>query len=86
MDDELYFEMLIAALVKENMHLTFPDFKLGPDKVIRLSCHQTVEKIKAILNDDSLTDAECFARIDGLAESPVNTPVNTGKGVIFRQS
>ena len=32
--------------------------------LIELNCYQTLKKIKAIIEDDSLDDSECFMRIE----------------------
>ena len=32
--------------------------------LIELNCYQTLKKIKAIIEDDSLDDPECFYRIE----------------------
>ena len=61
---ELYEEILI------NMLKRHPDALIGTfnqNTAILLTeqiCYQTLKKIKAIIEDDSLDDPECFAKIE----------------------
>ena len=34
------------------------------DSVVELQCFQAIQKIKAVLEDDSLEDPECFQKIE----------------------
>lgn len=60
---ELYKELLINLLQKEQLHICFPDMKLDFDKILEMECYKYLHKIKAIINDDSLTDFNCMEKI-----------------------
>lgn len=60
----LYQEILIHALQKENICITFPDLRITPKEIIEMKCYQALQEIKAIIEDDSLKDNECFLKIE----------------------
>ncbi len=39
------------------MQITFPDLKMDINEILELHSYQALQKIKAIINDDSLTDS-----------------------------
>ncbi len=61
---ELYAEILAHYLCNENARITFPDLQINAEEIMQLQCYQVLQKIKAILHDDALEDAECFMRIE----------------------
>lgn len=60
----LYKEILAAILEKEETHLTFPHLKIDATELVELACYSTLQKIKAVIEDDSLEDEECFLKIE----------------------
>ena len=58
---ELYQEILAKMLESQEAQLFS---KLDPQKIVEMKCYQALRKIKAILEDDSLKDRQCFAQIE----------------------
>lgn len=42
----------------------FPRLPIDPQRMAKLKCYQALEKIKAVIRDDSLSDEECFMKIE----------------------
>ncbi|MGN0456954.1 MAG: hypothetical protein ACI4F2_08875 [Acutalibacteraceae bacterium] len=61
---ELYKELLIEVLKYEECSISFSGMNIDVNKILNDKCYQTLMKIKAILEDDSLDDTECFMRIE----------------------
>ena len=61
---ELYKEILLNALYNKEIQITFPNLKVSPNKIVRLECYKALKKIKAVLEDENLSDKECFMRIE----------------------
>ena len=61
---ELYKEILAHALSYGEVHITFPGQELNITQIVENECYQALQKIKAIIHDDSLEDAECFMKIE----------------------
>ena len=66
---ELYKEILDGVLKKEKVHVTFPDLKLNAQEIVEMQCYKTLQKIKAIIEDNSLSDFECVEEIVCALES-----------------
>ncbi|MBQ3064164.1 MAG: hypothetical protein IJC99_05125 [Clostridia bacterium] len=64
---ELYKDILCRILQSDSVEVTFPDLDILAD-LFSQTCYRTLQKIKAVLEDDSHTDAECFERIDTIIE------------------
>jgi len=60
---ELWESILIHAISKQGIVVTIPD---APDmeKLFEMDCYQALRDIRTILEDDSLSDPECFMRIE----------------------
>ena len=52
----LYREIFFHVLCGQKMKIGFPN--------LESICHQTLEKRKEVIHDDSLDDPECFAKIE----------------------
>lgn len=63
-DMELYKELLIHLLQSEKLQIVFPDLKIDVAELVELHCYQTLQKIKSVLEDDTLDDSECFFKIE----------------------
>lgn len=61
---ELYKEILAAVLEKENIEVSFPNLKINAKEIMELECYKALQKIKAVIEDDSLEDEECFIKIE----------------------
>ncbi len=61
---ELYKEILIKVLKSCEVNITFSNLDINAEKIIELECYITLQKIKTIIEDDSLEDKECFMKIE----------------------
>ena len=61
---DLYKEILSHALMQGEVTITFPGNTCDITKIVEGECYQALQKIKAIIQDDSLTDIECFVKIE----------------------
>lgn len=61
---DLYKEILIHALVRENIEITFPTLHLDAAQIVEGTCYCALMQIKEILDDGFLSDADCFAKIE----------------------
>ena len=60
---ELYKEILARVLEKEALHVTFPNLELNAKEIVELQCYQALQRIKAIIEDDNLSDCACVEEI-----------------------
>lgn len=62
---ELYQEILCHVLANEKVQASFPKLiNTDVTKIVELECYKALGKIKAILEDDTLADSECFQQIE----------------------
>ena len=61
---ELYKEILAHALASHDLVITIPTLKIDAKEIVELECYRALRKIKAIIQDDSLEDSECFMKIE----------------------
>ena len=61
---ELYKEIFAHALTYGQIQFVFPCQENDILKIAEKVCYQTLQKIKAIIEDDSLEDKECFYKIE----------------------
>ena len=62
---ELYEEILCHVLANEKVQVSFPELvHTDVAKIVELECYKALGKIKAILENDALTDSECFQQIE----------------------
>lgn len=62
---ELYQEILCHVLANEKIQVSFPQLEnTDVSKIVELECYKALGKIKAILEDDALSDSECFQQIE----------------------
>lgn len=61
---ELYKEILAKILADEEIQITFPNLKTNPTEIVDSESYRALQKIKAVINDDNLTDSECFMKIE----------------------
>ena len=61
---ELYKEILAQILSQQNAQIMFPDLRLDATKIVESECYKALQKIKAVMEDDSLDDESCFRKIE----------------------
>ena len=61
---KLYAEILAQYLSQENAQIIFPNLQLDAKEITQLQCYHALCKIKAIIQDDTLDDSECFMKIE----------------------
>lgn len=62
---ELFQEILCHVLADKKVQVSFSGLTdTEIIKITELECYKALQKIKAILEDDSLEDSECFYRIE----------------------
>ena len=57
---ELYEQILCEAIARE----VLPSLQIDYVKLLEQKCYQTIVKIRKIVEDQTLDDAECFERIE----------------------
>ena len=61
---ELYKEILAHALSQQSVEIVFPDLHMNATQIVELECYKALQKINAIIEDDSLDDESCFKKIE----------------------
>ena len=75
---ELYKEILRNALINEDIQITFPNLQINPQQIIESECYQTLQKIKTIIEDESLEDDTCFMKIEEIISSLEHIGIDCG--------
>ena len=67
---DLYKDILIETLSKYNAKITFENIKTeSPNEIVEKTCYKTLQRIRRVLDNDSLDDFECIERIVKLLEN-----------------
>lgn len=66
---ELYNEILAHA---------YANFQIHAEEIIESHCYQALMKIKAIVEDESLDDPECFYKVEEIIRALENIGTNGG--------
>ena len=61
---ELYQEILVSILQSEDINVTFPNLKVDAESIVENECYKSLLAIKRIIENDNLSDKECFAKIE----------------------
>ena len=61
---ELLKEILAKIIEKENINITFSNSEIDIAAIIESTCYNALQKIKSVIEDDSLSDKECFTKIE----------------------
>ena len=61
---ELSTEILAHYLSQQDIQIIFPNLQLDAKEIVQLQCYQALREIKAVIQDDTLTDRECFNQIE----------------------
>ena len=59
---ELLAQILCHAVENGNVSVTFPDVSI--ERLFESACFRALSEIKAVVDDDTLDDADCFERIE----------------------
>lgn len=62
----LYKDILAKMLENEEINICFPNLKINTEKIVTDACYQAILKIKEIMNDENIDDADCFMKIEGI--------------------
>ena len=65
---KLYKEILANILLKEEMQVTFPNLSLTSGELVEMRAYEALEEIKAIVEDNSLSDFQCVEEIVRILE------------------
>lgn len=61
---ELHKEILAQILSQQNAEILFPDLHMDAMQIVELASYKALQKIKAVIEDDSLEDESCFKKIE----------------------
>lgn len=61
---ELYRELLLQYLLNSPCEVRFPGLNFNAAEIINSQCYQALKQIKKVLEDDHLSDPECFEKIE----------------------
>lgn len=61
---DLYKEILAKVFEREKIHVIFPNLKISAAEIIDIESYRALQKIKAVIEDDSLSDEFCFLKIE----------------------
>lgn len=64
---ELYKDILCTLLQSNTVEVRFPDLTLPYDFFGNI-CYRTLQKIKAVIEDNTLNDPECFEKIEEIMQ------------------
>ena len=65
---DLCKEILTNVLRNEEVRVIFPNLHIDAAKIVEMKCYEALQKIKAIIEDDSLEDSECFMKIEEIVQ------------------
>lgn len=60
---DLFKEILINILMNEEINVNFPNLKFSATEIIEIESFKALQKIKTIIEDDSLSDFDCIEEI-----------------------
>ena len=66
---ELYKELLIQILKEQEIQVSFANLKINLNELLESRCYQILCKIKAVIEDDTLNDEDCFLRIEEIVST-----------------
>ncbi len=66
---ELYKDILIKLLAGSHIEVSFKDVSFDMTEVVEAVSYQALKRIKDIVEDDSLTDKECFMQIEEIVHT-----------------
>ena len=67
---EFYKQVLIEAISKHKIKVTIENLKIeNPNTLVEKTSYQTIQRIRKILANETLSDFECIERITNLLEN-----------------
>lgn len=64
MESDLFRHIFVRALITGEIQVRFDGVGATVGEIIEGKCYQTLQKIREILDDHTLSDENCFARIE----------------------
>ena len=65
---ELYAQILSKILENKEVNVIFPEIKINANEIIENECYKALCEIRAIIDDDKISDEECFLRIEKIIQ------------------
>ena len=65
---ELFKEILINLLQKEEMTITLPNFMFDAGEIIQMKCYDALLKIKTVIQDENINDDDCREKIEKIKQ------------------
>lgn len=66
---DLYKQILIKALAHQEMEVRFPNLSLNGDALVHSICYTALARIRDIVRDNTLSDPECFDRVEEIVRA-----------------
>ena len=68
---ELYREILVHVLTGQDTSDSSSDLLCMLSQIVETTCYNALQKIKAIIHDDSLEDRECFLKMEEIIQRQI---------------
>lgn len=65
-DSEFCQELLLKLLSQYPLQISFSNLNIDLAQIMEQRCFQALKEIKMVLNDFTLSDAECFMKIEAI--------------------
>ena len=75
---ELFTQLFIKALEGQKVEVRFPDAELDLSEKIESVSLATLRRIREIVMDDTLNDAECFKKIEEIVRAYEQLGIHCG--------
>jgi len=66
---KLFREILANILAKEEISVSFPNLRFTATELVEMESFKTLQKVKAVIENDSLSDFECVEKIVHIFEN-----------------
>ncbi len=66
---ELYEEIILEFLRNEDVRVVFPKLYINPTEILKFESYKALERIKEIIEDDTIEDEECFVKIEKIVRT-----------------
>ena len=61
---DLYKEILVKILENRKIEVAFSNLSINVTEIVEQESYKAFQKIKAVIQNDSLSDNECFMKIE----------------------
>lgn len=75
---ELWKEILAEVLSEEQAQVTFPNLTISAAEIVEGACYRALNNIKTILENEELSDPECFLKIEQIIRTLESLGSNCG--------